>query len=545
MLKQLQITFSISDRWITLALVACSLSIPGIVLTSGMWITVDDGFYYLKIAQYIAQGVGSTFDGKHVTNGYQPLWLLCLVPIFWLSSAPDTALTISIVLQGIAAAGAVALIYHIARLQYGRPAASMAALLWIWITYPVALVGMEWSLLALCLLATTYVYLRWCRLNATASPLPYLLLGLLMSLTFLARIDTLALACLIGLFIAGRELRAGITGAGLRRLIAFGAPVIAVVVGYIAVNVGLFGHPWPISGVVKRMWSLYLFANEQQSQPQHWAVSRLSQLFWPFHGSSTLFSLSVALGTYGVGGLWLASALGGHERRWSQWFNQMLWPWSPLILFSLLHFGSYALVYHEVLSVARWYYVAQHVLTVLLIAGVAHWLITNCATIHHAARLGLWRRMLLLTVVVVWCGVSLSIGWSVKRWHDETLQQLRTNTLYTAAQWVNAHLPADAVIGSWNAGTISYVSGRRVVNLDGLVNSWDYYESERFDLCRYWQAASITYLVDMFDQKQGPSLVPIYPYYQQCSDRFELLWSDHAYFAPWRMTAYRLHLDSR
>jgi hypothetical protein len=153
--------------------------------------------------------------------------------------------------------------------------------------------------------------------------------------------------------------------------------------------------------------------------------------------------------------------------------------------------------------------------------------------------------MLLLAVVLVWCGISLSIGWSVKRWHDQTLQQLRTNTLYTAAQWVSAHLPADAVIGSWNAGTISYLSGRRVVNLDGLVNSWNYYESERFDLCRYWRAADVTYLVDMFDQKQGPSLVPIYPYYQQCSDRFELLWSDHNYFAPWRMTAYRLHLESK
>src|ERR1700759_969668 len=33
-------------------------------------------FYYLRIAQHIAAGHHSTFDGTHLTNGYHPLWRL-------------------------------------------------------------------------------------------------------------------------------------------------------------------------------------------------------------------------------------------------------------------------------------------------------------------------------------------------------------------------------------------------------------------------------------------------------------------------------------
>jgi len=41
----------------------------------------DDSFYYLRIAQQIAAGHHSTFDGTHLTNGYHPLWMLVLVAL--------------------------------------------------------------------------------------------------------------------------------------------------------------------------------------------------------------------------------------------------------------------------------------------------------------------------------------------------------------------------------------------------------------------------------------------------------------------------------
>jgi hypothetical protein len=45
----------------------------------------DDGFYAFKIAENIAHGKGATFDGIHPTTGFQPLYVLLLVPVFALS----------------------------------------------------------------------------------------------------------------------------------------------------------------------------------------------------------------------------------------------------------------------------------------------------------------------------------------------------------------------------------------------------------------------------------------------------------------------------
>jgi hypothetical protein len=41
-------------------------------------------FYYFQIARNVAHGLGPTFDGIHRTNGFHPLWLAILTPVFGL-----------------------------------------------------------------------------------------------------------------------------------------------------------------------------------------------------------------------------------------------------------------------------------------------------------------------------------------------------------------------------------------------------------------------------------------------------------------------------
>ncbi len=45
-------------------------------------LVADDSYYYFKIADNIAHGLGSSFDGISPTNGYHPLWLAVLIPVF-------------------------------------------------------------------------------------------------------------------------------------------------------------------------------------------------------------------------------------------------------------------------------------------------------------------------------------------------------------------------------------------------------------------------------------------------------------------------------
>src|ERR1700759_3733432 len=53
----------------------------------------DDFYYYLKIAQNLAHGRGSTFNGIVSTNGYHPLYLLLITVICWFTSSLEHILT--------------------------------------------------------------------------------------------------------------------------------------------------------------------------------------------------------------------------------------------------------------------------------------------------------------------------------------------------------------------------------------------------------------------------------------------------------------------
>jgi hypothetical protein len=574
----------ILDGRIALALGLYSLGVVAALLVAGMRVTYDDGFYYFKIAQQIASGAGSTFDGVHPTNGYHPLWLLCLVPVFWLAPAPDSALVIGGALQGLLMAAGTILLYHIGRLSFGRFAASLAVLVWVVCTYRLAVSGLEFSLHALGLLAAVYVYLRWLGPIAYARAEPprlrcYVALGLLLSATFLARIDTLLLAVVLGLALGWRELQRGLTRAGIARLLAFGAPLLVVCTAYAWANLWLFGYPLPVSGAVKQTWSAYLLAQDPRYQTGGWLAAKADHLLWPFADlaenlrglfplaggglrgsfSAVLYSSYIVVGTFGVGGVFVAAALGRWYGPWRRWFRRTLWPWGPFVLFSQFQLLSYALLYHANLSITTWYYVIQPCLMVILIAALADWVVSCWVAAsrrgqrNHAAmqegftkrsissRSFAWLRGFLLPIMLLgWFSVAVYPLWSFRQWYELRRVGLLRQPLYDMAEWVSASVPPDAVVGAWNAGTLSYMSGRRVVNLDGLVNSWHYQQAERYDLCSYWQATGIGYLADSFADRRAVSIVPMYPSYAACADRLELVWAESGSSPYGRTEVYRI-----
>ena len=52
-------------------------------------------------------------------------------------------------------------------------------------------------------------------------------------------------------------------------------------------------------------------------------------------------------------------------------------------------------------------------------------------------------------------------------------------TSYMGTQVMDRLLPEDSVVGSWDAGVIGYFSRFPVVNLDGVVNSYDYLRARK------------------------------------------------------------------
>src|SRR5262245_6001715 len=67
-----------------------------------------------------------------------------------------------------------------------------------------------------------------------------------------------------------------------------------------------------------------------------------------------------------------------------------------------------------------------------------------------------------------------------------------------AARWLSQNVPERAIVGAWNAGVLGYYALQPVVNLDGLINSFDvlpYLREKR--IADYIKKEKIQYLSDM------------------------------------------------
>jgi len=78
----------------------------------------------------------------------------------------------------------------------------------------------------------------------------------------------------------------------------------------------------------------------------------------------------------------------------------------------------------------------------------------------------------------------------------------KNDTLYEAFQasvWIKEHLPEHAIGAAWNAGVLSYFSGRQIINLDGLINSYAYYDAmKRGEDPEFVVNQHVAYVFDMY-----------------------------------------------
>jgi hypothetical protein len=495
------------------------------LVAGGVRVTQEDGFYYLKIAQNMAEGRGSTFDGLHPTNGYQPLWLLCLVPVFSLAPSPAAAASAATLLQAALLAAGVALVVRLAR-ESGLDiaAAAVAGGAWIALTFRTGLSGVEFALTS-ALLAAVALVLRRHAGPAPASPRTHAGLGLLLGLAVLARLDNALLALLVAAHWIPRARRGP---GGATRIAALLLPIALLGGGYLLSNVILFGHAAPVSGVVKQGWSLHLLASDPVYQSRGWLAAKAMHLARPL-----LHPGGAAMPALLFGGALPAALLAATRLRPGTLpaLSTALPPLAPLVLFAALQPLAYGLVYHGHYTYAPWYYAAQPILAVLLAGGAVQTLLRAM------------RPALAATAAAVTCGAMLAVCLAGVR--RSGMPPAADGPLYVAARWARDHLGEGARVGTWNAGAIGFLSGRQVVNLDGVVNTFAFLEREQYDLCGYWTRNGITHLVDVFEAREGSvamkgATLPVAAFYAGCTERLELVWSDRPPGNPGWPKAFRI-----
>jgi hypothetical protein len=457
----------------------------GQVAEQALRLLYDDASYYLVIARRAAAAEGPTFDGRHATSGYHPLWLLVLVLLAGVTSGAQALVLGTLALQALLFAASSVVVLRLLRARASLPAAALGTLVWIQFAcvYRQALSGLEWGLHALLLLITAALWQR----DFGAGPQPAVRacarLGLVLALLFLARVDSLPLAGLLLLALAARR-------APLGRLLAVALPVALAAGGYAAFNRATTGRVTPISAAVKAEWSQALLERDPIFAAHGLAAAKLRQLAWPVGRQRRAFWLPLALGTLGA-----AAAL--------PWLRASLAPHWPFIVFAWVQWLALALRLHDGYSFAPWYFAVQPWLAALV-------------TTSAAERLGAAR-----PAWVALAGLAL-LAFVAADARASRARAAVEESLVTVARAVRAHVPRDARVGAWNAGHIALVSGRAVTNLDGLVNDWDFFERGRRDPCAYLRADGIAYLADSFP---AGGAVAMAPGLRACAGSLRLVWS--------------------
>ena len=544
-----------ADSWISGVLFAYALLLLSKLALVGAPVLVDDGFYYLQIARNLASGLGSTFDGINQTNGYHPLWVLALVPVYWVfPENPERALHVSLLIQVLLNSATTVFVFRMARLALGYIAAATVALLWVLISARLSVAGMELSLSALTIVVASWCYVRWFRISLSPPVYRhYLWMGLLVSISFLARLDNVFLVLIIGSTLGIDELRRGLTERGRVQLLLFALPVLILCGGYLALNVWYFGGIMPVSGAVKAAWSRQLLLLDPLYAAQSfWTflAAKSINFFWPLRRLSYPLAWFVLLGCFGSLILWLVSRIQKVEASAPQLSIRLfLRIWGFLFAAGILQYSYYAFAFHGGATYGcEWYYVIQPISGALIVGLFAEW---SLRWIRMQTRVGsvqwLQSHVNGLATTLAILLLSLIVGLGIKQVVVES-RSIRNQGLVQGAgiAWIRENTEPGAIIGSWNAGALGYLSGRQVVNLDGLVNSREFYLAQREDLCRYWDRIGVDYIADVMDLENGPAaVVPLKYTFEGCIDRLVLIASMANPGQPWRFQVFRFVKLSR
>ena len=436
-------------------------------------VNADDSFYYFQIARNLAEGKFSTFDGGITrTNGYHPIWLFLITPFYWIFD-PERALFAIKAFEIMLVAGGVALVAAAARLAR-LPWILLFTQLWLLYQYTALYQGLE-AAAALFMLALFFLAVmlyardsqRWqWPLAAVAFSLPWV------RLEYIA--ISLAVTAVLGLIEWSWE-RAGHRARKGRSVLAMNAvvPMVGAIAGilvYFAYNGIIFGGVTPVSGATKQMVSQRLW---EQEGGYNFVQNFRNVLQIPVFDYELRVALEVC--AYVVLVWWFARRSRGRT------------DWLPLAFLvcvfglavgHLAKFAQTVLTVHPSLGNYPWYFVPAY-LMMALIVPVRYYVVIHFVRRFIGPRSHRAANILCLGIAVVgtvfllakadftspFRMVDQTSGATVREWEI---------TSYMGTQVMDRLLPENSVVGSWSTGVIGYFSRFPAVNLDGLVNSYDY-----------------------------------------------------------------------
>jgi hypothetical protein len=269
-------------------------------------------------------------------------------------------------------------------------------------------------------------------------------LGALFELAFLARTDAMLLVACAGLWSLAEARPLG--RAAVRPILQVFGPTALVAAGWFALNIAVFGDPMQVSGELKRLdltpgraVTLAVIAL-LAAVLARWGFRRTARPEWRSRVART----------------------SGFVAR-TAWFAAFL----------LLLIG-----YYTQLSVQQWlWYFAPHVLYLIYLAVLVT--IDFCEGVVLDAPADRPSGRAMLPMQIIQLGVfAVAMAFAIRGIADPNQRSIQVANR-DAGRWMSDNLPEDAIIGSWDAGVLGYFTAQPVINLDGVVNSFEWVDALR------------------------------------------------------------------
>ena len=490
-------------RWliaVMIATLAFKIAISFLPVEFLLTKTIDeDAFYYFMLSQNIASGNGATFDRVNPTNGFQPLWTWMLVPLYWIFPAFSLqAVTLSLVVLMIFSVATSYFVFRIVEKYTNSSAGLVAGLFWLLnpFVFFIGLNGMETAMAGwfFGLLIFVYVNLR----KGVFEMKDYFLIGITAALAIYSRFDAVLLfiVILFDMMVA----QTGNIAEKFKPAFFTGIIVTLLILPWFVWNYVNFDTIRQVSSVAIPFQHHQWFLEEYGSY--------LSGAFVWREVSYASIAAGIAFMISGFGGL-LPFGMVRYSYYFSSLSSILVWGGIGLIIllfiiktgwkfkgfyakikslnfllvFSLLIFLYYPL-YHWYLPM-RYFYPLLIVISIYF--GLLFYYLSWVALKkYHYRTIALGFLGVLVLLSFVQSGREF---WSFGRspWHKEFLDD---------ASWIKANTPPDAVIGAFNAGILGYFSGRRVVNLDGVINNNAFEAMKGERLGEFMLEQNISYLSD-------------------------------------------------
>lgn len=435
----------------------------------------DDAFYYFKIARNIVQGQGCTFDEIAPTNGFHPLWMLCVLAVYSLAGE-DLEMPVRIVVacSGILCLATLLGLHHVVQRHVAPEAGAVAVAICLVPGILSAMTnGMETGLLLFAIIILLWICYEKHIDDPRSNPWGSFAFGALLGIVALCRLDAvffmLAAVCFTPVAAVALKVR---SGQCVLRLLLLGVGFAAVVSPYLAWNMIAFGHLMPISGAVKSCFP----------EIRH-ALTLEYDLGFGVLLLAILWGLTVTVALL-------------DRRRGGDWRLLVQSPLPIFVMGCTFHF-AYAFLFLA-WGVYWWHFAPYGLLVAITLAQVVDRLTVDRPRVRRAAVVSLALTIAAFAIVVK--------AQEISRKHE------RHEAWLDAAEWARTSTTSDAVFAIKDAGLFGYFSDRRVVNLDGKANSFEYLNALNANVVEgYLSRANVTYTASIhttYDAGRCPIVIP-------------------------------------